>query len=157
MSNCHQKSLLLLQMWTNTENHSLTLCREWETLGHSVFNRMSLSNLSPFRAQKALWKKRQKEYKSQSRCKTPRRSRKSAWSQFIGTHRDGAECTVLLQVICIHIMFSSWVLDSQVCEWVGLSCGFSWVLLPPFVCLFVSNSDVLVLLYLIIFYFKMKK
>lgn len=37
---------LRLQMGTNTETHNWTVCREWVTLEHLVWNRMSPSNPS---------------------------------------------------------------------------------------------------------------
>lgn len=43
---CLQKTLLQQRIEINTETHSQTLCREWETLCHSSLNGISLLNSS---------------------------------------------------------------------------------------------------------------
>ena len=43
----HQRSFLLPQMATNTETHSQTSCKEWDTLEHSALKWISPSNPSP--------------------------------------------------------------------------------------------------------------
>lgn len=40
------RCIFLQETGTNTETHSWTVCREWETLKHPVLSGMSLSNLS---------------------------------------------------------------------------------------------------------------
>lgn len=41
----HSAIIVLQEIWTNTETHDWTMCREWETQEHLVLNEM-LSNSS---------------------------------------------------------------------------------------------------------------
>lgn len=73
----HYQTILLQQLGTNTETHSLTMCKE--ILDYSVLNLIS-PQISLLGAQAALWKRRQKDCKSRGEMETTKEIRSSKHS-----------------------------------------------------------------------------
>ena len=89
----HQSCFLLSRRGTNTETQKM--CREGETVEHSVLNVMSPSDPSPW-AQGTLWKVRWKDCKSQRGWRTPKETRPSKYNSTnarVNSLRLWAACT----------------------------------------------------------------
>lgn len=144
------RSFFLQQTGTNTDTHSQTLCREWES------SKGSLSKPSP---QGSGNTEEEKTESIRAKGHGGYHKNKVVWKNMSRAHirsETEAACarthTGLEQVLWVHINASIvfwW--DSQVCEWVGLY--LLWLLLGSSICVVQLEVQVFVLSYYIIFYY----
>lgn len=121
--------------------HSQTLCRVWDTLEHLVLIDY-LHQILPLRAQGTLQERRRKEYKTQSRWKTPRKQEpinQQDQSSYELKRTEPAWIVPKHQILCAYLMASNLVVlwDSWVWKQV-----FLWelgLLLGSFPCLSSPN------------------